>query len=126
MLSKSLTLALALPFLAFAPAAEAGSTAQRVAEIVTYRLNDGVSQTDHLAAANATTAFLERTGAVVTRTLSVDETGLWTDFIIWTSLSAAQEAQGQAMQQAEFGAFFSGMDEASVTMRHAPIMMQME
>lgn len=121
-----LSLTLALPLAVFAPTVEAGSAPQPVAEIVTYRLSDGVSVQDHLDAARATRAFLTQTGAVVRRTLSVDESGLWTDHIIWTSLEAAKETEAQAMQRPEFGRFFSGMDDTSVTLRHAPILMQME
>ena len=119
-------LAFSLPLIAFAPAAEAGSAPQSVAEIVTYRLNEGVSAQDHLKAAHETRAFLAETGAVITRTLSVDDSGLWTDHIIWRSLEAAKKTEEQAMQRPEFGAFFMGMDEASVTLRHAPILLQME
>lgn len=126
MSSRRLSLALSLPLIAFGPAAEAGSASQPVAEIVTYRLNDGVSHADHVQAANMTRIFLKETGAVIARTLSVDETGLWTDHIIWTSLDAAKAAEAQAMQRPEFGAFFSGMDEASVSLRHTTILMQME
>ena len=60
------------------------------------------------------------------RTLSVDAAGLWTDHILWTSAQAAKDAEALAMQRPEFGAFFGGMDEASVTLRHAPVMLQME
>ncbi len=126
MSSRLLTLTLSLPLIAFAPAAEAGSAAQPVAEIVTYRLNEGVSQSEHVQAAKATRAFLMETGAVITRTLSVDETGLWTDHIVWTSLDAAKATEAEAMQRPEFGQFFSGMDEASVSLRHTSILMQME
>ncbi len=126
MILRSLTLALSLPLIAFSPAAEAGSTAQPVAEIVTYRLNDGVIPAEHVEAAKATRAFLQETGAVIARTLSVDDTGLWTDHIIWTSLEAAKAAEAQAMQQPAFGAFFAGMDESSITLRHTTILMQLE
>ncbi len=126
MSSRLFSLALSLPLVALSPAAEAGSASQPVAEIVTYRLNDGVSQSDHLAAAQTTIAFLKDTGAVVTRTLSVDDTGLWTDHIIWTSLEAAKATEAQAMQRPEFGAFFAGMDDSSVNLRHTTILMQME
>ena len=126
MSARLLSLALSLPMIAFSPTTEAASSSQPVAEIVTYRLNAGVSQEDHLSAANATRAFLNETGSVITRTLSVDETGLWTDHIIWTSLEAAKAAEAQAMQRPEFGVFFSGMDETSVSLRHTTILMQME
>ena len=118
--------AVTMPMRLRAPAGETGAAYSPVAEIVTYRLNEGVSQADHLAAADATRAYLKDTGAVISRSLSVDENGLWTDYIVWTSHTAAKAAEAQALQRPEFGEFFAGMDESSATMRHAPIMMQME
>ena len=120
-------LSLALPFLTFAAPQEGGAEAPTpVAELVTYRLKDGVSPAEHVDAAKATRAFLIDTGAVLSRSLSVDENGVWTDHILWTSQTAAKAAEEQAMQRPEFGAFFAGMDESSITMRHAPVLMQME
>lgn len=118
--------AVTIPMCLRAPAGETGGAHSPVAEIVTYRLNEGVSQADHLAAADATRAYLKETGAVISRSLSVDESGLWTDYIVWASHTAAKAAEAQAMQRPEFGVFFAGMDESSAMMRHAPIMMQME
>jgi len=126
MSARLLSLALSSTLIAYSPATEAGSSSQPIAEIVTYRLNENVLPIDHISAAKATRAFLNETGAVIARTLTVDDTGLWTDHIIWTSLDAAKAAEAEAMQRPEFAAFFSGMDEASVTLRHTTIMMQME
>jgi len=123
---KHTLICLMAAFPVLAPSAEAGSASTPVAEIVTYRLKDGVSQAEHLAAAQGTRAFLNETGAVISRTLSVDADGQWTDHILWRSLDAAKATEAQAMQRPEFVAFFSGMDESSVTLRHAPVQMQMD
>ncbi len=65
--------------------------------------------------------FLDSTGAVLSRTLSVDETGLWTDHITWTSMQAATSAAARVMEQPEAGPFMALIDADSVKMRHAPI-----
>jgi hypothetical protein len=97
-----------------------------VAEIVTYRLQSGADPQAHLAAARQTMPFLRSTGAVINRTLSRDDTGLWTDHILWTSLKAAKQTEALAMQRPEFNTFFSMIDETGLTLGHAPVMLQMD
>ncbi len=123
-LAPALTLAaiLLLP----ADASRADPAGHAVMEIVTYRLKPGTDEAAYLDAARATEAFLRGTGAVVRRALTVDGSGIWTDVIHWTSMEAAKAAEAEAMQRPEFVAFFSAIDEQSVTMRHARILWQME
>ena len=121
--------ALFLTTLALAPAdAMAGSSdaPTPVMEIVTYRLKPGADVDAYLEAAKATEAFLRETGAVRRRALTVDADGTWTDIIEWTSMEAAKAAEAEAMQRAEFGAFFEAFDPASLNMRHAEIRWMME
>ena len=89
----------------------------------------GVSGTDpatFVAAANGITPFLNATGAVLSRTLSVDATGLWTDHIVWTSMSAAKTAAADMMQQPEAEPFMALIAPQTVTLRHAPIRFAMQ
>lgn len=104
------------------PAPAAGA----VMEIVTYRLIDGIDAEAHLADARATEAYLRSTGAVRRRALTVDEDGVWTDLIEWTSMGAAKAAEEAAMARPEFAAFFGGIDPKTVDMRHCPILWRME
>lgn len=96
-----------------------------VAEIVTFRLADGVTVDAFLDAARQTKPFLDRTGAVRHRTLSQDSDGLWTDHIVWTSMDAAKAAAAEAMTRPDMAAFFTMCDPQGVDMRHARILWQM-
>lgn len=98
----------------------------RVAEIITYRLNQGVRPEAYLQAARATVPFLNSTGAVVSRNLSRDADGLWTEHVVWTSQDAARAAEAEAMQRPEFAAFFAMVNESTMVMRFAPILLQMD
>ena len=119
-----------LPFcaavlLAPADAARAGDATPTL-EIVTFRLSDGVDEATFVDAAKDTEAWLESTGAVVARSLSVDDTGLWTDAVTWTSKAAALKAAEEAMTQPAFAPFMALIDPDSVNMRHASILWQMD
>ncbi|MEO9896028.1 MAG: hypothetical protein ABJD13_06585 [Paracoccaceae bacterium] len=93
-----------------------------VAEIVTFRLANGADKAAFLKAAKGMEPFLASTGAMVKRNLSRDQDGVWTDHIEWTSMQAAKDAATAMMQRPEAGPFMSLIDEQSVTMRHAEIL----
>lgn len=113
---------LAMTTLAFGASDTArGALADPVAEIVTFRLVDGADAEAFATAANGMTPFLDSTGAVLSRTLSVDEDGLWTDYITWASMSAAKSAAAEIMQHQEAAPFMQMIDPATVDMRHANI-----
>ncbi|MBW4707941.1 hypothetical protein KX928_09095 [Roseobacter sp. YSTF-M11] len=97
-----------------------------VAEVVTFRLATGVAPEEFLKAANGIAPFLRASGAVISRTLSVDADGLWTDHITWTSMSAAKTAAQELMQRPEAMPMLKAIEEGSATMRHAPIMLTMD
>lgn len=117
-----------IPLIAFAAAdlARGGSGSGQIAEIVTYKLKEGIATQEALAAAQKTEAFLRSTGAVVSRSLSVDENDVWTDYILWTSLAAAKATEAQAIQRPEFAKFFALMADETVELRHARVVMQMD
>ncbi|MEM9576102.1 MAG: hypothetical protein AAF999_03705 [Pseudomonadota bacterium] len=91
------------------------------AEIVTFRLNPGVAPEIFTAAAERMTRFLRGTGAMVSRTLSADPDGLWTDHITWVSHDAALSAAEQMMAQPEAQSFIEMIAPDGVQMRHAAI-----
>ena len=116
------------PSTAFAPADGVSGPApiQTVAEFVTFRLKAGVSDQSFLAAAAQTRAFLNDTGAVIRRSLSKDDSALWTDHILWKSMGIAKSTAEVAMQHPDFAPLLSMIDPDSVALRHAPVLMQMD
>jgi hypothetical protein len=87
-----------LPLLAacitFAPACSTRSqTADGpVMEVVTFRLNSGVTDRDFLDAAKGTGAMVAAQPGFVRRSLLRDDAGLWTDTVEWQSLAQANAA----------------------------------
>ena len=98
-----------------------GAQADTVAEIVTFRLTEGADASAFAQAAGGMSPFLRSTGAVLSRTLSVDEDGLWTDYIVWTSMQEAKAAAAEVMKEPGAAPFMQMIDPASVNMRHATI-----
>ena len=116
------------PITAFAPVGgvPGSATLQTVAEFVTFRLKAGISDQSFLAAADQTRAFLNDTSAVLRRSLSKDDSELWTDHILWTSMDIAKSTAEVAMQHPDFAPMMSMIDPKSVELRHAPVLMQMD
>lgn len=94
-----------------------------VAEIVTFRLTKDADKSAFIEAAKGMEPFLASTGAMIKRNLSRDEDGVWTDHIEWTSMQAAKDAAAAMMQRPEASPFMSQIDEQSISMRHATILM---
>lgn len=111
--------------LAPADAVRAGDATPTL-EIVTFRLSEGANVASFVEAAKGTETWLESTGAVMARSLSVDDTGLWTDAVTWTSKAEALKAAEEAMTRPEFAPFMALIDPESVDMRHASILWQMD
>ncbi len=108
-----------------ADAARAGS-ADPTLEIVTFRLTDGADEMAFVEAAKGTEAWLESTGEVVARSLSVDDDGLWTDAITWRTRAKALAVAKEAMAQPEFAPLMALIDPDTVNLRHAAILWQMD
>ena len=111
-------------------AADKGSGAAgdlaRVAEFVTFRLRDGISDDSFVQAAAAISPWLRESTKVISRTLSRDDTGLWCDHIVWTSREAGEKIAAQVMQKPEFAAMGEMIDTDSITLRYARILMRMD
>lgn len=124
-MTRSLKL-LSLAALALAAPSEgkAGDSTLPVAEIVTFRLVDGTDPAAFLRAAEALTPFLADTGAVLARTLSRDDSGLWTDHVLWTSRAAAEAAAAALMQDPVAQPFLAMIAPDGLTMRHAGVYLQ--
>ena len=97
-----------------------------VAEIVTFRLTEGTSAKDFVAAARALEPMLRATGQVLSRTLSCDGEGIWTDHITWRSMAAAKETAAALMQDPAAAPMMGMIAPEGVSMRHAPVLYQQE
>ena len=115
----------AITFSASGVHADSHATPQ-VAEIVTFHLNDGVNPADFLAAATKTEALLRASGHVLSRTLSRDQSGLWTDYIIWTDQKSAEATAAAVMQNPDFAPFMSMISTKDMVFRYASLVYQMD
>jgi len=93
----------------------------KIAEIVTFRLNKDTDSQAFGAAAAKLAPFLDRTGGFVSRSLSCDPEGLWTDHIVWADLASAQRAAQNLMAAPEAAGFLPMIDPNTTTMRHAQL-----
>ncbi|MBD3663534.1 hypothetical protein [Sulfitobacter aestuariivivens] len=92
-----------------------------IAEIVTFRLTEGSDPQAFVAAARAIEPMLHAGGHTLSRTLSRDADGLWTDHIIWTSAEAAKAMAEKIMSAPDAAPMMQMIDPEGVVMRHAEI-----
>ena len=117
---------LASALIAFAaPDTGRGGDAGHVVEIVTFRLQSTADRDAFAEAAADMSPFLRSTGAVLSRTLSVDEHGLWTDHIVWKNMATARETAARIMQEPSALPFMALIDPGSVDLRHGAIHFEM-
>jgi hypothetical protein len=96
-----------------------------VMEIVTFRLNPGITDAAFLSAARGTKAVVAAQPGFIHRSLLRDDVGEWTDTVTWQSLAKAHAAARILMADPAFAPFGAAIDMTSVTMRHVPILWQM-
>ncbi|UWR23714.1 hypothetical protein [Sulfitobacter sp. S190] len=94
-----------------------------VAEVVTFRLVPGTAPEAFVRAAGALQPVLEETQAVLSRSLSVDADGLWTDHITWTSLAVAKATANAVMVDPRAAPMMQMIDAQGMQLRHADIML---
>lgn len=100
-------------------------TKATVAEIVTFHLKQGATPQEFLAAMQTMQPFVDRHGGVVGRTISRDADGLWTDHVLWESGAQAKALAAAFMAAPETEAARNLIDETTLQMRHAPVLMHM-
>jgi len=98
----------------------------QIAEIVTFRLKDGVEMDRFLEDAKTTEDVLATVPGYVRRHLSMGEDGSWTDLILWTSMDSAKQAAKSVVEHPDFAPFGSAIQGESVVMRHEKIELNME
>lgn len=93
----------------------------QIAEIVTFSLNEGVSEDTYLALSDASKDYIRTSSGFVTRQLSKTEDGIWTDYTVWNSLKDAETAAAGFMEQDFAPAMLGAIDAKTMTMRHQKI-----
>jgi hypothetical protein len=109
-----------------APDAARGVGPGPVAEIVRFKLLDGVSDAAFLTATAAMQSAVAAAPGFLSRRLSKGEGDVWTDYVIWTDLDHALAAASEVFKDPAAEAFGAAIDHASIDMRHEPILWQPE
>ena len=97
------------------------TTTTPCAEIVTFRLSGALSKAHFLEAAQKTLPVLQKFGGCLNRNLSVDDKGVWTDYILWKDHETAMKAAEVVPKDPRFADFGAAVDPGSVDMRHATV-----
>lgn len=100
------------------------TTQSQVAEIVTFKLNDGVSDTEYLKLNLPSHAFSSNAKGYVSRQLSKGDDGTWTDYVLWETLEDAQAVQEQFMAQDFAPAMVGAINGETLTMCHQRVLWQ--
>lgn len=95
---------------------------QTVAEIVTFRLRPGVSDSEFLASVLATDTFLRACPGFLRRRLARDADGAWIDFAEWRDLVAAKSASSEFMTHPDVRPFCGMIDMATAECRHLTVL----
>jgi hypothetical protein len=94
-------------------------------EIVTFRLNPGVTDKAFLDAAKGTEAMVAAQPGFLHRSLRRDGTGLWTDVVAWQSLAQAHAAAAMLTDDPAFAPFGGAIDFNTIQISHTPVLWQM-
>ncbi|MCX7299723.1 MAG: hypothetical protein NTX73_04970 [Rhodobacterales bacterium] len=94
------------------------TTTARVAEVVTFRLRQGITTAEFLVANATTAAILAVTPGLISRNLSAGPDGRWTDHVIWTDQASAQAAAQTIITDPRVAPFMSAIDPEGMDMRH--------
>lgn len=99
----------------------ATSNAQ-VAEIVTFCLKEGVSDSDYLALNQTSHAYISYARGFVSRRLSKGADGSWTDYTVWQSMADARAAQAGFMAQDFAPAMVGAINGDTLRMQHQEVL----
>ena len=87
-------------------------------EIVLFRLNANVAESDFLGAVAAMTPDLRTAPGYLRRELLRGDDGLWVDVLHWRSLAEAQQAMEAMMAKPSMQPFMAMLDGSSLEMHH--------
>ncbi|BCL72454.1 conserved hypothetical protein [Vibrio nigripulchritudo MADA3029] len=92
---------------------------EQVIEVVNYKVADGVTEDQLLAASDKIVGFLNRMEGFLYRSLSFNpENDVWTDTVYWQNLDNAKAASAEFMSAPETQEYASKIQMESVNMQH--------
>lgn len=116
-----------LPPIIITPADSArGTPPTAIAEVVSFRINQGIDDTEFISVARATEGLVRAQSGFLARYLVRADSGVWTDFVIWQSAACARTAADAVMKAAEFAPFMAAIDVSSIGMSHQQVFWSMD
>lgn len=94
---------------------------KHVIETVTFKLNDGNSRADFIAAAGQMNAWVKEQSGFIQRRLSCSDDGTWIEQIEWKNMDAAKAAAAAAASAPANANFMSGIDFPTVQLTHSEL-----
>ncbi len=96
---------------------------QNVVELVSFRLQSGVSQEDFLATNDAMQTFIAGLPGLLYRSLTYNpESNEWMDIVYWATMENAQHAQSVFMSSDAAQKMMPLIDPDTVRMQHNPVL----
>jgi hypothetical protein len=96
----------------------------KILEIVTFRIAEGVSEEAVLSAANAIMPWLKTQHGFIDRSLSVDDNGEWLDRVTWRDYATAMAAGEKVMSEESAAPFMAMILPETMVMRHFHIKLE--
>ncbi|MFW8592633.1 hypothetical protein [Cribrihabitans neustonicus] len=96
-----------------------------VAEIVTFKLADGVTPQAFTALMQRTEAFVRAQDGFLHRQLSQGADGSWTDYVLWKDMATAERVAQEFMQQEFAPEVMAAIAPDSAKMRHEEVQWDM-
>jgi hypothetical protein len=94
---------------------------KNVIETVTFKLNEGVSRDEFIAAAKDMNAWIEARHGFMHRRLSCTADGTWIEHIQWANMEAAKAAAAQIGTAPGNANFLSAINGPTVQLMHSQL-----
>ncbi len=91
---------------------------QKTVEIVTFKLNDNVSEAEFLKASDVAGAFIAAKPGFILRRLTKSSDDVYMDYVVWQTKDNATDAMTASMQEVSLVPFIQSIDEKSVKIDH--------
>lgn len=94
---------------------------KNIIETVTFKLNDGVSREDFIAAAKEMSPWVESRPGFLHRRLSCAEDGTWIEHIQWADMDAARVAAAEIGKAPGNANFLTAINGPTVQLTHSEL-----